>query len=199
MARHIQRALAGVRSGFRAVLAGLDRSPKVQLASGEGLADERLQAHELFQQFGFTSAPPAGTQMIMLPLGARTSAAVVVATEHGNYRVVLGAQGEVCVYSLWGDRVHLREDRTILVQAPKVVVDAATSMTINTPVLTVNASTQVNLNTPLVHATGDVTAVGNVADANGAKTMASMRATFDAHTHVEHGGSGPTDPPGEAM
>jgi phage baseplate assembly protein V len=200
MARQVQRMLAGTRQALRGVRTALLRTPKIQLVSAEGLAGEQLDRHELFQQFGFTSAPPAGTQVIVLPLGGRTSAAVVVATEHGNYRFQLGADGEACVYNQWGDHVHLRADRSIhLVAQAKVVIDtdvveinAGTSMTINTPELIVDAATVVELNTPLVDASADIsagadiTATGHVADAGGAKTMAGMRAVFNGHTHPEN-------------
>jgi phage baseplate assembly protein V len=200
MARQVERMRAGTRQALRGVRTALLRTAKIQLLSAEGLAGEQLDRHELFQQFGFTSAPPAGTQVIVLPLGGRTSAAVVVATEHGNYRVQLGADGEACVYNQWGDHVHLRADRSIhLVAQAKVVIDtdvveinAGTSMTINTPELIVDAATVVELNTPLVDASTaitagtNITAAGQVADAGGAKTMAGMRAVFNAHVHPEN-------------
>jgi phage baseplate assembly protein V len=200
MARQVQRMLAGTRQALRGVRTALLRTSKIQLLSAEGLAGEQLDRHELFQQFGFTSAPPAGTQVIVLPLGGRTSAAVVVATEHGGYRFQLGADGEVAIYNQWGDYVHLRADRSIhLVAQAKVVIDtdvveinAGTSMTINTPELIVDAATVVELNTPLVDASTaitagtDITAAGQVADAGGTKTMAGMRGVFNAHVHPEN-------------
>lgn len=200
VARQVQRMLAGTRQALRGVRTALLRTSKIQLLSAEGLAGEQLDRHELFQQFGFTSAPPAGTQVIVLPLGGRTSAAVVVATEHGSYRFQLGADGEVAVYNQWGDHVHLRADRSIrLVAQAKVVIDtdvveinATSSMTINTPELIVDAATVVELNTPLVDAStaitagADITAAGHVADAGGTKTMAGMRGVFNAHIHPEN-------------
>lgn len=204
MARQMARAAAGMRQVFRGVLTALQLDKPVQRATAEGLAGEQLNQHELFQHFGFTSAPPAGTQTIVVPLGGRTSAAVIVATEHGSYRFQLGAAGEACVYNQWGDRVHLRQDRTIhvvsqakvLIETDQVEINAAASVTITTPQFTVNASTGVALTTPTVAASANVTAganitaTGNVADAGGAKTMAGMRATFDAHVHPENNTSG---------
>lgn len=214
MRRQVERAAAGARLAFRGLLTGLQRTPQVQLASGEGLAGEQLDRIELMQQFGFTSAPPAGTQLIVLPLGGRSSAAVIVATEHGSYRFQLGADGEACIYNQWGDRVHLRADRTIhmvsqakvLVETDQVQINAATSVTITTPQFTVDASGGVALNTPTVAASADVTAgaditaTGQVADAGGAKTMSGMRATFDGHVHPENNASGGnTNPPTAPM
>jgi len=133
--REVQRAASGARQAFRALRSGLQRGLPVQLVDGDGLAAEQLKALELFQQFGFTSAPPAGTQLIVVPLGGRTSAAVVVATEHGVYRFQLGADGEAAVYNQWGDLVHLRQDRTIHVVAQAKVL-------IETETLEINATTE---------------------------------------------------------
>jgi hypothetical protein len=77
---------------------------------------------------------------------------------------------------------------------------------ITSPTVTLVASTKVAMTTPLLAVTGaitsgaSITAAGNVADQGGAKTMAAMRATFNAHTHAEHGtGGGVTDAPAAGM
>ena len=204
--REIGRAGSAARGALRGLLSATNRGPQVQLVDGEGLAGEQLKAVELFQHFGFSSAPPAGTQIIVLPLGGRTSAGVVVASEHGSYRFHLGADGEAAVYNQWGDVVHLRSDRTIhvvaqakvLIDTADVTINASTSMTINAPTFTVNAGTGVALNTPTVAASAqlttggnisggaDVSAVGEIADAGGSKSMSGMRGTFNAHKHPEN-------------
>ena len=81
----IARALAAVRLPFRAVLGGLNGKPGVQLAQGDALNGEKLEASEVFQQFGFTSGVPAGSELIVLPLGGKTAHSVIVATENGAY------------------------------------------------------------------------------------------------------------------
>lgn len=214
MRRHVERAAAGTRQAFRGLLAGLQLTRKIQLASGEGLAGEQLDRVELMQQFGFTSAPPAGAELIVLPLGGRSSASVIVATEHGAYRFQLGQAGEVCLYNQWGDFVHMRADRTIhmvsqakvLIDTDQVQINAASSVTITTPQFTVDASGGVALNTPTVAASenvtagANITADGDVADAGGAKTMSGMRAVYDSHTHPENNVSGgSTNTPNAAM
>ncbi|MGC4076294.1 MAG: phage baseplate assembly protein V [Rubrivivax sp.] len=192
MRRQVARAAAGARAAFRGVLTGLQLAPKIQLASGEGLAGEQLDRIELLQQFGFTSAPPTGSQLIVVPLGGRSSASVIVATEHGAYRFELGASGEACVYNQWGDFVHLRQDRTMhLVAEARVLIE--------TNHLDVVASGGMNVTTPKLTVSGDIQAGGDVADAGGAKTMRGMRQTFDAHRHAENDNGGPTNPPATSM
>jgi len=90
------RMQQGVRSAFRGVLGQIDTSKPIQLANIDGLAGEAIGGLELFQQFGCTSAPPAGSTVIVLPLGGRTSASVILATEHGAYRLHVAA-GEVAL------------------------------------------------------------------------------------------------------
>lgn len=125
MRREIGRALSGVRQALRAVQTGLGLATRVQRANGLGLSGEELAEMELFQHFGFTSAPPDGAQLIVVPLGGRTSAAVVIATEHGAFRFRLGAKGEAALYNQWGDVIHMRQDRTIHVKAAvKVEIEA---------------------------------------------------------------------------
>lgn len=123
--REIARAQAGMRGAVRAVLRSMVTNARVQRITAEALAGEQLRDVELMQQFGFTSAPPEGTQLIVLPLGGRTSAAVVVATEHGAYRFKVSHQGEAALYNQWGDVIHLKQDRSIrVVAALKVTVES---------------------------------------------------------------------------
>lgn len=167
----IRQALAGVRQAFRGTLQGLQLSRPVQLLRATGLAGEPLPDVELMQHYGLTSAPPDGTQLIAVPLGGRTSATVVIASEHGSYRLRLGARGEVALYNQWGDRVHLQADGTVRIQA----------------------RTQVVIDAPKVRCTGDLEVAGQVRDLAGtgaSRTMAQMRATYSAHTHPETNTSG---------
>jgi phage gp45-like len=134
--REIGRALAGVRQGLRAVQTGLGLATRVQRINGIGLSAEELADMELFQHFGFTSAPPDGAQLIVLPIGGRTSAAVVIATEHGAYRFKLDFKGEAALYNQWGDVIHIRKDRTIHIKA-------AAKLEIEAPLATFSGNVEV--------------------------------------------------------
>jgi hypothetical protein len=85
-------------------------------------------------------------------------------------------------------------------------IDVVGPATVTSPDVNVVASNKVLMTTPLLKVTGsieaggNVVAAGDVADAGGTKTMAAMRAVFNAHDHVEHGtGGGITDPPAVEM
>ena len=172
--REVERAKAGVRQAFRGLLGSLDKAKRVQLANLDGVAGEALPAMELFQQFGFTSAPPAGTQLIVLPLGGKTSAAVIVASEHGAYRLQLGADGECAIYNQWGDHVWLKQNgemvavasAKITATAPIVNINAATSVTVTSPNIKLVASTKIEVTSPLVTMSQDLQVAGLITAAN---------------------------------
>lgn len=150
--REIDRRFAQVRAAARGALAGLQLANRVQRGNVDALAGEQLQDVELLQHFGFTSAPPDGTQVIFIPLGGRTSASVIVATEHGAFRFKLDNLGESAVYNQWGDFVHLKKARTIHVKAQaRVDVEA--------PEATFSGNVAIAGN---LHVDGDITANGDV-------------------------------------
>ncbi|MBU1041578.1 MAG: phage baseplate assembly protein [Proteobacteria bacterium] len=146
--RYVERRLAGIRLAYRARLSTLGKGAAMQLVQAEALSGETLQAAELAQHFGFTSGPPAGTQLIVLPLGGSTAHSVIIATENGAYRVDVQS-GEACIYSQWGDKVHLKREE-IEVATRRLVVTAPDGMTLAGDVMLAGSLT----------ATGDVVAGG---------------------------------------
>lgn len=169
----IRRKLAGIRLAFRGVLTLVKAAGAVQLVQLDGLSGERLQDAELFQQFGFTSNPPAGTMCVVLPLGGRTAHGIVIATEHGTYRLQNLASGETALYNQWGDHILLGADRHM-----KVVSSVAVD--IIAPEVTMSGNLSV---------TGNIVAQGDVSD-HANKSMLGMRNVFNAHVHADpQGGS----------
>ncbi|HQR97570.1 MULTISPECIES: phage baseplate assembly protein V [unclassified Polaromonas] len=173
--REVTRGLSGVRSALRGFLHGINLAQRIQRVEAEGLAGEELPGLELMQQFGFTSAPPAGSQLIIIPLGGRTSASVVVATEHGAFRFKLDNQGETAIYNQWGDLIHLRKDRSIRVVA-------ALKVEMETPLLNVTGAIHAGQN---ITTDQSVVAAVDVKDQGGAKSMAGMRDIYNLHDHPE--------------
>lgn len=156
--RYVERRLAAVRHAYRARLAALSKGAAVQLMQADALAGETAQAVEFFQHFGFTSAPPPGTQLIVLPLGGRTAHSVVIATENGAYRLDVQS-GEACLYSQWGDKVHVREKR-IEVETETLVLRASAQVVFETPSITmqgVGGGAAVATMTGSLHTTGAIT------------------------------------------
>ncbi|MEB0964956.1 phage baseplate assembly protein V [Citrobacter braakii] len=111
--QRIQQALTAVRQAFRVVTGTVDSSTKVQLLQLNGLAGEQLDGAEYFQHYGLTSSPPSGSMGIAVPLNGNTSHTVVVATEHGAYRLTALKPGEVALYTDEGAKIVLKRGRVI--------------------------------------------------------------------------------------
>lgn len=185
----IRRHLSVIRQAFRGVLTLVKAAGAVQLVQLDGLAGEQLQDAELFQDYGYTSNPPAGTMAIVLPIGGKTAHGIVIATEHGSYRLKNLESGEVAIYTDEGDSIVLKRGRLVEVTTHTFTLNAATAINLNAPTITATASIRVAMNTPLVAASVDVKAQGEVID-HGNKSMSAMRTVYNSHTHTDpQGGS----------
>ena len=109
--QHTESALGAVRQAFRGKLNLVKSADNIQKVQVSGLADETLQDVELMQQFGLTSMPPAGTQVVVLPMGGETTHSIVIATENGSFRVKNLKSGETAVYDESGSTIILKQGR----------------------------------------------------------------------------------------
>ena len=109
----INRALARIRQPFRGLVLAANSAANIMLVQVAGMATEQLQAVEYFQHFGFTSVPPEGAQVIVLPLGGKTDQAVIVGSELGAKRVKNLASGEAALYNAFGSVVFLHAEGSI--------------------------------------------------------------------------------------
>lgn len=153
---------------------------KVQVRlSGLETSDGRLRMME----FGFTSNPPDGTDVLALHISGDRSAGTVFATNHQQSRPTGLAPGESKLYSQDGKYVYMTAGGGISVFAngQPVNVTGAT-------IVTVVASEKVIADTPLFQCTGDIQ---DNCQTNG-ETMASMRTNYNKHGHpvaeVQSGG-----------
>ncbi|NWC92615.1 MULTISPECIES: phage baseplate assembly protein V [unclassified Pseudomonas] len=127
-------------------------------------------------EFGFTSVPPDGSDVLVVFLGGDRSKGVVVATGHQASRPVNLLAGESMLYDLAGKSVYLTQDGGIVIEAKNspVTINNATQVTIN-------AADEINFVTPLVKCSGDLQVAGQVSD--GVRSMAADRALFNQHTN----------------
>jgi len=177
MMRRIQLAISWGRVTFS------DDSKTAQLLQVKLNDSETRDGTPRIAEFGFTSRPPAGSDVVMVFLGGDRSKGVVVATGHQTSRPTNLQEGESMIYDLWGKSIHLTKEGGIIVEAKgaPVTVNNATTVTIN-------AAEAVQMNTPVLHVSGDIEAGGNVKDK--VRTMAADRLLFNQHTN----GSGTTTP-----
>mgnify|MGYP001575240472 CR=1 FL=1 len=163
---------ANFRQAFRAV-AARNAHGKLIGIEAQGLAGEPV-AGELFQHYGYTSAPLPGAEYIVIPVGGNSNHAVVVASEDARYRITL-KDGEVAIYSDEGDHVHLKRGRVIEVE---------------TETLLVKAGTKVRFETPLIESTGKIHAESDIqSDAEVIDQVRSMQADRDIYNEHQHGNS----------
>jgi phage baseplate assembly protein V len=133
-------------------------------------------------EFGFSSRPPVGSDVVLVFVGGDRSNGIVIATGHQASRPTGLEVGESIVYDFFGKFIRLTEGDGILIEAngSPVTVNNATTVT-------VNASTEVVMNTPKLRVNGDIEATGDVSD--GKRSMAADRLIYNGHNHG--GGPGP--------
>lgn len=160
-----------------------DDSKTAQLLQVKLNDSETRDATPRIAEFGFTSMPPNGSDVLIVFMGGDRSKGVVVATGHQASRPVGLASGESMVYDLWGKSVYLTKDGGIVVEAQ------GTPVTVNNAtVVTINAAESIEMVTPLLHVTGDILADGDISDS--VRTIAADRLIFNEHNN----GSGTTTP-----
>lgn len=174
--KRIRRAMAGVRQAFRGVLTRTSHGGGSQLAQVDALAGERLQDCELFQQFGFTSNPPAGTAVVVLPMGGKTSHGIIVATENGQYRIKGLQPGETAIFNAFGDTFVFRDGK----------IDGTTKT------FTLTATESMKFDSPTAEFTGAVTVQQQLSGNGGLAVQGGSGASF-AGDVSQTGGSYVTD------
>lgn len=133
IARALIAPLRGLVRGMisRAEIGTLDVSGKGQKLQAKGKQDDVDDDLELFEPYGFTSAPPAGSECLVLRPGGERAKSVALAAGDRSTRPQGDAglaQGEVAVYHQNGILVALRNDQTVEIQTPQgasVVIDPA--------------------------------------------------------------------------
>lgn len=193
-AQTAQAVSDSIRQAFRGKLTLTQSGKPIQRVQVQGLADETLQDIEQLQQFGFTSHAPAHTDVIVIPLGGDTSHGIVIASEHGSFRVKNLQSGEVAVYDQSGSSIVLKQGKLI-------EIDCDT--------LHIKAQTKIRMESPLVEASEVLTAQGQIngnggmaiQGGSGATVSGSLKTTGDMvagdislqnHTHNEQGDGVPT-------
>jgi len=212
--KRIRKALSGIRLAFRGVLTRITTTGGVQTAQVAGLAPEGLEGIEMFQQYGFTAAPPEGAMAIVLPLGGRTSHGIVIATEHSSYRLQGLESGEVAIYTDEGTSIILKRNRIISMECDdweltckRMKVNASESVAFTTPELSTSekltAQGLISGNGGMAIKGGDggVTASfeGNISHTGG--TITSVAVTINGvqiGPHIHDTPDGPSGPPKNA-
>ncbi len=162
----VKGAMGAVRSAFKATVQSSNVSTENQTVQIEGLEGEPLPDVEYLQHYGQASRPPNGKQGIAIPLGGKTSHAVVVAVQGDKVMVSKLAPGESIQYSVGGGFIHSKADGTHEIKGDVKIIGKLTT-------------------TESVEAGTNVVAANDVQDKGGAYSMAAMREVYDEHDHPE--------------
>jgi phage baseplate assembly protein V len=162
--------MSNVRQAFRAVAARNTHGTLIGVEM-EGLSGESVSG-ELFQHYGFSSAPLPGAEYLVVPVGGNSKHAVVVASEDGRYRLTL-QDGEVSLYTDEGDYIHMKRGRLIEVETDTLVIKAKTKVSFETPLVEMTGDQHVN---------GSIKADGEITDHT--RSMQEGCDLFNVHNHV---------------
>ncbi|RQZ25137.1 phage baseplate assembly protein V [Burkholderia sp. Bp9017] len=183
--KQIDRALAGVRQAYRAVISFCASDTPVQLAQVDGLAAETTPDIELFQHYGFTSNPPEGSMAVVIPLGGKTSHGVIVATEHESYRIQGLKPGEIAIYTDEGDSIIFRRGRIIDIVTETLNIAASKEVNMDTP--RVNMTKQLNVQEQITGQGGMAVSGGNGVEVDGSmKVSQDVEAGGKSLVHHKH-------------
>jgi len=133
---------------------------------------------EVVQQYGFSSKPAGPTGAVVLFVSGSRESGIMISTKGLSTEMVFTLQdGEVALHTAEGDSVHLKKGRVV-------------SITTNT--LEIHAAQEVKIDSPKITTTGDLTTGGQVSDPLG--SLATLRSTYNAHTHLSTAPGTPTGP-----
>ena len=137
-------------------------------------------------EFGFTSNPPDGSDIVVGFFGGDRTNGAVIATGHQPSRPTGLLAGESMLYSQDGKHIYMTSSGGIVVEAKNqmVTINDASTVVVNAgTTITLNAPTSILANTPLLKVSGDI--IDN--SGTNPHTMAQMRSIYNGHTHSVNG------------
>lgn len=165
----------------RGRIASVDDAGQVQKMQVKLGSDETIDAIPRLAEYGFQSRPPVGSDAVLIFVAGERSNGVVIACGNQTFRMRSLESGEVAISDDKGQSVHLSADG-IKVNGGGLPVNIT-----NTPQVTID-SADVQM-TGRLTVDGDIlskatiTALEDVRDQNGAKSMAAMRGEYNVHQH----------------
>ncbi len=185
MMREIKKALDPVKHRIslmlgRAVLSLISDAEARQYVQFEALKGEVKDRVERVQQYGFTSVPHPGAQVVFVAMGGNRDHLLAISVDDPRHRLFGLEIGEAAMFTDEGDKIVLKRGRTIEITTKNLVV---------------KASEKVLFETPVLECTGEI----KDRSTSGGQTMSEMRTTYNTHIHPENGGTGPTSVPNQPM
>jgi phage baseplate assembly protein V len=89
------------------------------------LKDEIKDKVERIQNYGFTSVPPSGSEVLVVCLGGSKDQMIVIAADNSSIRKKDLSGSDSCMYREGGDFILLSSDSVKIFSSKKVIVDCA--------------------------------------------------------------------------
>lgn len=170
MRRDTMRALAPQQRRLenivaRGTLTSINRARKMQRIQAKLLGGEPKQSMEFFEQYGITSTPHDGAELIAVFMDGDRSHGIVICVADRRYRMLL-EPGEVAIYDDLEQCVHLTRNG--------IVIEGKSFP------ITLKSTTKVRLETPLFECTGEIK---DRCESDG-RSMEEMRNIYNGHNHI---------------
>lgn len=149
------------------ILRIIDDTKKIQKCQISLMDNETHSNVDRYQEYGFSSVPLPGAQAVAVSIAGSRDNSIIIATEDGRYRPLNLNPGEVTIYNQFGDKIVIKQNRTIEITAPNIKLIG-------------NVRIEGNLET-----TGNIDGYGYIRDSatTNTKTMADMRNIYNGHHH----------------
>lgn len=112
----------------RGVLESTKDDGGIQFVKGSLLSDEVRDDLERIQNFGFSSRPPAGSEMVCVFVGGNRENGFVVGCDNRDARFKNLAEGESVMFNAGGQFVHLKADGELNKQLASVIATLSGNM-----------------------------------------------------------------------
>lgn len=139
----IDRLLEPIRNRVRmllckAILTIVDDSNDIQLLQVDLAKNSSKDRIQRAQQYGFTSNPKVGSQVVLAFLNGNRDHGVALSVDDARYRVKALPEGGVAIYDYDVNIIKLTEANGILIEAPnkKVIIKASGDIEIGNTALT---------------------------------------------------------------
>jgi phage baseplate assembly protein V len=153
----------------------VDDSKPVQTVQARINAAEVIPEMPRFAEYGFTSNPPTGTQVVIGFKNGDRNDGIVIATSNAKYRLKSLSTGEMAIHDDKGQSVYL--------SAAGIVVNGGGKP------ITLTNTPKIRAETDLLECTGDIV---DHCDTTG-RSMVADREIYNGHTHDFLAQSGSTN------